>query len=677
VYQKGVFITRRDLGNGTVNTTQVELRWHYAADGVGNSDVPDLNIYGMEMVYIPTGPFTIGDGNGTSNSSSGSFFAVSQHLPYTIDDLMSPNISASANMTNSSSSPVNHIRIDGDDGIDIDLDGVADSTRFPTGYRGIYMMKYKVTQGQYVDFLNVLTYTQQTNRVNNATNIVGASPADGSSPTVNPNRNTIIVQVAGVSPSTPRVYSTARPDRANNYISSGDMMAYLDWAALRPMTELEYEKAARGPLAPQVNDLVWGGTGCGGNSSITLVGTENGTETATGGNNYLGAGTVNQGDGGSGPVRVGIFATAATNSRGNSGNSYHGVVNLADNLGQFVVTIGNVAGRSYTGILGDGILHANGHANQPNWPGANNNTSVTTANATLNTNGSSNSAGMMMKTITSTCTYISIRANLLGSSTVRQTAMGIRGVRDAFVSDWTRTGSLLLPSPITEMAINAPNRFSAAQVGTGVSYNWTFPSGTPSSSSSRVENVSWATGGTYTVGLTVTQGSCSATTTQPVAVSACTVLPSSTTWTLNNTTYRRAIQTTSRDNTKTLDGNTGEGSFSYNETGAISTANPGWIVYDLQSSQTISAFWLYSHHSASGTAGPGVGNFRLLTSSTVSGPWTEVYAGVGNGDRAWQNFTFTAATSRFWRLEVSSGAPNSNNWTAGFYIQEVAFGVCP
>ena len=30
------------------------------------------------------------------------------------------------------------------------------------------------------------------------------------------------------------------------YISWPDLLAYADWAALRPITELEYEKAARG-----------------------------------------------------------------------------------------------------------------------------------------------------------------------------------------------------------------------------------------------------------------------------------------------------------------------------------------------------------------------------------------------------------------------------------------------
>jgi hypothetical protein len=456
-------------------------------------------------------------------------------------------------------------------------------------------------------------------------------------------------------------------------------MAYLDWAALRPMTELEFEKAGRGPVAPILNGNVWGSnSACAIGQSVTLIGTENGTETASG-NSYTGMGAVSQGDGGNGPVRVGLFATSVTNSMSASGNCYYGVVNLGDNLNEAVVTIGNVAGRSYTGVHGDGILNSNGHANQACWPGANGNTTTTSANVFANTTGSTNAAGFMIKYNLgcNTSMYLSNRGGLQSSNNSRQSDLGMRGVRDAFTADWTRTvPTNLLQNLGPQTSINITNRYSATQIETGITYNWSFPSGTPSSSTSRVANVNWATAGTYNVGLTVTQGSCSATTIQPVTVLGCTVLASNTIWTQDNTTYRRGRQTSSRSNIQTLDGSILEGNNSYNDNTAISNVSPGWIVYDLASAQTLNTFWLYSHHSASGTAGPGVGNFRLLTGTSLSGPWTEVYSGVGSGARTWQNFTFPSATARYWRLEVSSGAPNPNNWTTGFYIQEVAFGVC-
>lgn len=668
--QKGAFITRRDLGNGTVTTSQVELRWNYAADGVLNSDAPDVNIYGMEMVYIPTGPFTIGDGNGLNSSSSNSFFAVSQHLPYTIDNLMSPNISAIGNMTNASSNPINNIRIDGDDGIDINLDGVADSTRFPTGFNGFYIMKYKVTQGQYVDFLNTLTYTQQSNRVNSTTNVVGASAADGSSPSINPNRNTIIVQVAGVNSSTPRVYSTARPDRNNNYMNGPDIMAYLDWACLRPMTELEYEKAGRGPLAPVLSERVWGNSSSP-NSSITLVGTENGTETYSGGNlfGFSGSGTVNQGDGGTGPVRVGIYATPASFSRLTSGNSYYGVVNLGDNGSEQYVTIGNVAGRSYTGVLGNGLLNSNGHADVASWPGANGNSSVTTINSANNTSGCTSYAGLQYNNGSS------LSSRILSTTTSRTTSYNrsgsARGVRDAFISDWTRSS----PNP-QGVTINTTNRFTAGQAGSGTTYNWSFPSGSITTSTSRVNNVTWANAGTYNVVLTTTQGSCSTTTTQPVVVNTVCVPPSNQAWTINNSTYRRGAPNSSYSNLKTLDGITDkliQNSCWYDNI-SPTVGNPTWIVYDLGSSLPVSTFRMFSTTEDQWIGASAVGNFNLQHSTSVTGPWTTVLSGTGNGANSWQSFSFNTVSARYWKIEITSNLPSS--WPTQTAIHEVAFWGC-
>jgi|GEM_PF-297449 len=669
--RKGAFITRRDLGSGTVTTTQIEMRWHYAADGVSNSATPDINIYGMEMVYIPTGPFTIGDGNGVNSSSSSSFFAVAQHLPYTIDDLMSPNISASGNMANANSNPVNNIRIDGDNGIDINLDGIADSANFPTGFLGFYIMKYRVTQGQYVDFLNSLDYTQQTNRVNSTTNVVGASAADGSSPTTNPIRNTIVVQVAGVNPSTPRVYSTARPDRVNNYINAPDALAYLDWACLRPMTELEYEKSCRGPLAPTVSDRVWGNNNSL-NSSITLVGTENGTETYSGGNLWGSSGTssISQGDGGSGPVRVGLYATPSSFNPPTSGNSYYGVVNLGDNGSEHFVTVGNVAGRSFTGILGDGILNSNGHADPGAWPGANGNTSTTTINAFANTSGCTSYAGMAYNNENT----ISSRA--LTTTTSRTTsynrAGSARGVRNAFISDWTRS------SPSNQgVTVNTINRFTAGQVGSGTTYNWSFPSGSPSTATTRTSNVTWSAIGTYNVVLTATQGSCSTTTTQPIVVHTACAPPTNTSWTINNSTYRRNAISTDYSNVKTLDGIADRftsNSFWVDNSGTPTTGSPTWIVYDLGSSVPVSTFRLFSTTDDQFQGASAVGNFTLQHGNSVTGPWTTVLTATGNGAISWQTFAFTPVSARYWRIEITSSLPSS--WPNSTCIHEVAFWGC-
>ncbi|MCC6601387.1 MAG: PKD domain-containing protein [Crocinitomicaceae bacterium] len=52
----------------------------------------------------------------------------------------------------------------------------------------------------------------------------------------------------------------------------------------------------------------------------------------------------------------------------------------------------------------------------------------------------------------------------------------------------------------------------------GAEYSWTFASGTPSTSSLEIPSVTWSSGGTFNVGLTVTAGGCSATTTTALTV---------------------------------------------------------------------------------------------------------------------------------------------------------------
>jgi hypothetical protein len=669
---KGAFISRRDQGQGAFAANNMQLQWNYGMDGVHDTNTVSLNIYGIEMVYVPSGPFTIGDGNGLNSSSDQSFYAVSDHLPYTIDNLMSPNLSARGSFVNPSSNPPNFIRIDGDGGIDVNLDGIADSVHYPTGFNAFYMMKYEITQGQYTDFLNLLAYAQQSNRVQNTTNVQGQNAWNGQVGAAN--RYTVVVQTPGVSPNTPRQYSTARPDRGYGMLAMSDMLAYLDWSALRPMTELEYEKACRGPLPPVTNQRA-NGTDNGWDSNPDLSGTENGTETAVNWNQsslLRYSNTVNQGDGGNGPVRVGLLATNAS-TRLSSQKTYYGIDNLGDHLPEWMVSIGNVAGRSFIGNHGDGILHTNGHANQGTWPGSNGNTSNTTPNPILNTNGCNNpntSAGRGYKVEFMISHRSYMNDTWSGRSDWGTNAHGGRGVRSAFTSEFgfsTSSGNFI--------TINNPVNFEASAY-TGASYAWSFPSGTPSSSTVNPTNTTWSTAGTYNVSLQAIAGQCSSTTMVPMVVYTSCVPPSNTSWTQNTSTYRRDYVGSCLDNTKTLDGNTGTGCTQYHDCNSIDTVNPGWIVYDLGGQQSVSVFKLYSHHDCYWCCGPGVGNFRLLSGTSLTGPWTQVITGTGNGSQSWQQFNIPSTNARYWRIEVTSGAPNQNNWTSGFYIQEVGFEGC-
>lgn len=59
-------------------------------------------------------------------------------------------------------------------------------------------------------------------------------------------------------------------------------------------------------------------------------------------------------------------------------------------------------------------------------------------------------------------------------------------------------------------------------VTTGVTYKWTFPSGTPATSTVQSPKVTWAAAGTYAVKLEITKDKCVQTTTTNVVVSTCT-----------------------------------------------------------------------------------------------------------------------------------------------------------
>lgn len=327
---RGVFIYRSSTGTGTNNWDGVKLLWHYGTDGVGDNDVVEIKVFAIEMVYIPTGAFYLGD-------------ETSLYTFYNSDSFPNPafisndsvNINADEQM---SGGP---IAVDGDGGIQ----GNAD---YPTGYTAFYCMKTEISQGQYADFLNTLTSPQDGNRF--------------------PNQNGNYRHTIGGSYGN---RSAGRPDRACNYLSWADACAYADWAGLRPMTELEFEKACRGTPFPVGGEYAWGTATIIPDASLTLSGVEDGSETVT---TDVSAGAAIYeynvhigGDGGLGPLRGGIFATATTN-RVSAGASYYGVMEMSGNLWERTVTLGNLAGRGFTGRHGNGAIGPTGDADVSNWP---------------------------------------------------------------------------------------------------------------------------------------------------------------------------------------------------------------------------------------------------------------------------------------------------------------------
>lgn len=400
------------------------------------------------MIYVPQGEFYLGDGNGTSESLS-AFHQGTGNAAVQVTVSLVQNIRVDINDFDDSQIENPGIGIDGDGGIDTDNNGSVDNVDYPTGYKAFYMMKYEVSQEQYVEFLNTLTRTQQIDRVQSNVSGTTVTNVFVMSNTSTPANN--FIRCNGTIPFQPEPV-TFYCDYNNNgveeecdgqyiacgYLNWADGAAYADWAGLRFMTELELEKAARGPNNAFYGEYAWGNTNIATstqsnadyacpNSSIIQVPDEN-TGRALYSNTYF-----------SSPHRCGIFAATSVNhTRQEAGAGYYGIMELSGNVSEPVVTLGNVAGRSYRGNHGNGELTSNGYADVDYWPGINGNTSHNTPNTAFGgSTGVTGSAGAASKcgNATSPAAYICISnrymTNALNYMLERSQGFGQRFVRYA------------------------------------------------------------------------------------------------------------------------------------------------------------------------------------------------------------------------------------------------------
>ena len=353
----GVFVRRSADGNGTFSLTGVQLRWDYAAQGLAYNDITQVQVFAIEMVHVLQGAFTAGSGGSEANA-------------FTLTTINTANPTVTPGGTGS-------------------LGGLAGgyptgqtaptNTSWPNGFNAFYCMKYEMSQQGYVDFLNTLTYTQQMTRTVAPPNSTAGTGALSSG---NSYRNGIDIQTPGVASSVPAVYAcnlndngvygdlTDGKDIACNLLGWGDLSAYMDWSGLRPMTELEFEKACRGTSPPLANEFPWGTTGSGGsNYTQSNVGASNegivtNYNTTVGNATWYDPTSIILY-----PFRVGIFAAHGSNSgRVTAGASYYGIMELAGNLLERTVTIGHLDGRVFTGLHGNGSLATDGSPNVNAWP---------------------------------------------------------------------------------------------------------------------------------------------------------------------------------------------------------------------------------------------------------------------------------------------------------------------
>lgn len=342
---RGAFVRKTTSGTGAVLTTGMKFVWDYGLDGVESDKVLSslvVKLFAVEMVQVPQGAFYAGDSASTASFVQGASDAAAWYV----------STPGPIQVTNAASDAFYYVS-SGYLGEDSTGAAFTIPPFFPNGFNGFYVMKYEITEGEWVSFFNTLTDTQKAQR-----DITAVGSGKGTDAVFK--RNTV-AWTSGKATST-------REDRACNYLSWADGAAFADWAGLRPMTELEFEKIARGAAnAPIAEEYAWGTASASAASSIT--GTENGSETANAGTNAVFNNvTYTGGDGGQGPLRAGIFATQSTN-RVAAGAAFYGAMELSGNLVERVVSVGNSHGRAFAGTNGDGTLSPGGYANNADWPG--------------------------------------------------------------------------------------------------------------------------------------------------------------------------------------------------------------------------------------------------------------------------------------------------------------------
>ncbi|MFH1232105.1 MAG: SUMF1/EgtB/PvdO family nonheme iron enzyme [Planctomycetota bacterium] len=294
----GAFIQSSTAGTGGNTFT---IRWNYGGTGgngvtIGNDTI--VKVCAIEMVEIPTGAFYYNAG-GIGGSTYNNYGGGSQTLVNTTTQI--PTGAGSG---------------------------------WPNGYTGFYLAKYEVSQQQFCDFLNTIP----------------SSSAASFYSSWAYNLNGYLITNTGSSPIT---YTTTAPNRACNFLFWSDMVPYLSWTGLRPMTEMEYEKAARKTSVGTTNTRTypWGDT-----APSTVTGAVDGGTHVIYNANYYVAGVTYA------PISVGWYLSQgyAPTNREYTGASY-GVADLAGNLWEYVINC------AWTTVPNNG----NGTITPPvnNWPG--------------------------------------------------------------------------------------------------------------------------------------------------------------------------------------------------------------------------------------------------------------------------------------------------------------------
>jgi len=177
--------------------------------------------FGIEMVYVAEGPFYLGSGGTEINSFYKYTDGIENIQPYRVTSAgaIPTGRRQGALWAWKGAQPA---------------DGGEIPASFPNGYAAFYAMKCKISREEYASFMNTLTAAQAEKHYHPR-----------------------IVIRSGEAPN--YTYEAHKPaerfHQAALALSWADGAALAAWAGLRPMTELELEKAVRGPREPVPEEI--------------------------------------------------------------------------------------------------------------------------------------------------------------------------------------------------------------------------------------------------------------------------------------------------------------------------------------------------------------------------------------------------------------------------------------
>ncbi len=311
----GVFLAPGDVFRGSV-AWRVSL--HIGGD-IGAAleragDGASVQVYGIEMVYIPQGPFYVGDPDpvaarfasyweSDASGNPANFYHVQSESAIAVGPRAGHLYYAESTYGGDQQGPI--------------------PAAFPKGVDAFYLMKYELTQGQYAAFLNSL-----------GVNATLRTHFDD--PSYTNKRGSIVVRDG--------YYEAEYPDRGLNFMHWDDGLAFADWAGLRPMTEFEFTKAARGPEMPQTGAFPWGTASR--ERLARIVDTDDNLNMTNGWDEDM----------------------LSDETRDIFGASYYWVMDLAGSVWERVISPSRADGRVFIGSHGDGTLADSARATNPDWP---------------------------------------------------------------------------------------------------------------------------------------------------------------------------------------------------------------------------------------------------------------------------------------------------------------------